>query len=123
LQSTVAGDTINALAGTYSTATGETFPINWPPGVKLMGAGRDLAIIQGQSDQPVLYIGSDSTDFYSDTVISGVTVRGGSSGVQLYSTQSHVNSPTILNIRAIANSTGIGITRAPFIRMAPQLLR
>jgi uncharacterized repeat protein (TIGR01451 family) len=109
IQTVSAGDTISALAGTYSTATGETFPINLPPGVKLMGAGRDVVTIQGQSSQPVIYIGSSSTDFFSDTLISDVTVRGGSSGVQLYSTQSYVDSPTILNVRAIANSIGIAI--------------
>ncbi len=109
LQSAVAGDTINALAGTYNTTTGEVFPIRWPPGVKLMGAGRDVAIIQGQSSQGVISIGPASTDFYSDTVISGVTVRGGDPGIQLYSTKNHVSSPTILNVRATANSIGIRI--------------
>ncbi len=109
LQSAVAGDTINALAGTYSTATGETFPINWLPGVKLSGAGRDVTIIQGQSDQPVIYVGNASTDFYSDTVISQVTVRGGSEGIYLYSSQSHVNATTLLSLRAISNTDGIRI--------------
>ncbi len=109
LQSAAAGDAINARAGTYSTATGETFPINWLPGVKLIGAGRDVAIIQGQSNQPVIYIGSASTDFYSDTVISGVTVRGGSEGIYLYSSQSHINAVTLLNLRAISNADGIRI--------------
>ena len=109
LQAAVAGDTINALAGTYSTATGETFPINWLPGVKLSGAGRDVTIIQGQSDQPVIYIGSSSLDFYSDTVISQVTVRGGSEGIYLYSSQDHVNAATLLNLRASNNTDGIRI--------------
>ena len=109
LQSTAAGDTINALAGTYSTATGEVFPINWLPGVKLLGAGRDVTLIQGQSDQPVIYIGSASADFYSDTVISGVTVRGGSEGIYLYSSQDHTNAATLLNLRAINNTEGIRI--------------
>jgi uncharacterized repeat protein (TIGR01451 family) len=109
LQTAASGDTINALPGTYSTATGEVFPINWLPGVKLVGAGRDVSIIQGQSNQPVIYIGSASTDFYSDTVISGVTVRGGSEGIYLYSSQNHVNATTLLNLRAISNTDGIRI--------------
>ena len=109
LQTAASGDTIAALPGTYSTATGEVFPISWPPAVKLIGAGRDVAIVQGQSDQPVIYIGSASTDFYSDTLISGVTVRGGSEGIYLYSSQSHVNATTLLSLRAISNTNGIRI--------------
>lgn len=126
LQVTIVGDTITALAGTYSTATGEVFPMNWPPGVKLIGAGRDTSIISGQSGQAVLYMNGRSTDFLSETLISGVTLQNGAVGVLLHGVNNQIVSPTIVDVRIAHNQTGLqlnmgteytdhGATLAPII--------
>jgi uncharacterized repeat protein (TIGR01451 family) len=107
LQAVVTGDTINALAGTYSTATGETFPINFPPGVKLVGAGRDNTFISGQSDQAVIYINGGSVDIMNETVISGVTLRNGSVGLILRGVNGQIVSPAILDVRISQNRDGL----------------
>ena len=102
-----AGDAIIVKPGTCTTASGEVFPLSLPSGVRLTGSGRDTTIIAGQSDKTVLYIGSSTTDILSNTLVSDVTLQGGSAGLELYSSQGHSTSPVIASVRATRNTTGI----------------
>ncbi len=101
------GDTVVVLPGTYSTSTGESFPINLKPGLNLLGSSRDATIIFGQSDQPVLNIGNAVEDFSEATRVEDLTLQNGDIGLQVYSSNYHVSSPSIARICARWNEIGI----------------
>jgi len=101
---------IRIASGIYDQALGETFPIQLSPGVRLVGAGKDTTIISGQSDTSVIYIGSSTQDFLSDTAVSDLTIQNGSNGLQLYSSESHTVAPTITNLLLRWNRNGIYIS-------------
>jgi len=102
-----AGDTIYVAAGTYSSASGETFPIQLPPRVSLIGSGPEATTIQGTTDQPVLKIVGNPTPVLSDTVISGLTCRNGDIGLYLYATDGYTVSPSIINLHLVSNRVGL----------------
>ncbi|MCP4284603.1 MAG: DUF11 domain-containing protein [Gammaproteobacteria bacterium] len=101
------GETVIVLPGMYSAETGTIFPLNLPPGIELRGSGRDTTVIHGESDEPVLYIGSSSTDILGDTVVTDLTLQNGQFGLELYSSEKHTTAPFIANLRVSSNTTGI----------------
>lgn len=101
------GDTIRVLTGTYNIALGEAFPLNLPPGVSLIGSGRDATVISGQSTSAVLYIGSETTHILSNTMVSNLTLQGGSVGLDIYATAGVTVAPSIAGLRVRGNKIGI----------------
>ncbi|MCX7854640.1 MAG: right-handed parallel beta-helix repeat-containing protein [Anaerolineae bacterium] len=102
-----AGDTIYVAAGTYSKTSGETFPIQLPPRVSLIGSGPEITIVQGISDKPVLHIEGTSTPVQSDTVIRDLTFQNGDIGLYLHATDSQTLSPSLIRLRLMCNRVGI----------------
>lgn len=101
------GDTIRVLTGTYNVTLGEAFPLNLPPGVSLIGSGRDATIISGQSTSAVLYIRGDTTHILSNTVVSHLTLEGGKVGLDIDATNNITVAPSIIDVRVRGNETGI----------------
>ncbi|MBI2464410.1 right-handed parallel beta-helix repeat-containing protein [Candidatus Peregrinibacteria bacterium] len=61
------GDTISVAAGTYNTASGETFPLRPSSGATLTGAGATTTIVSGSGN---------TFDMRGDTTVSDVTISG-----------------------------------------------
>jgi len=71
-------DLLLLAAGTYDAATGESFPLTVPTGVRLRGAGQGLTVLEGEPDEAVLRLHGYETYAYGfEPVASRLTVRGG----------------------------------------------
>lgn len=103
---TTYGDTVIVMPGTYSDATGETFPINLTPGIHLLGSGRDSTIVSGLGGVAVILFGEGS-DFTSDTSIQDMTLQNGDFGLEFVTTGVQTNSPSITGLSLRANGVGI----------------
>ncbi|MFZ2491845.1 MAG: Ig-like domain repeat protein [Thermoanaerobaculia bacterium] len=70
----LAGDTVSVAAGTYNTASGETFPIPVTSGVRFIGSGAEGTIIDasGANARVMSCISGNA-----DTLVSGFTIMGG----------------------------------------------
>lgn len=104
------GETVIILPGTYSSATGNIFPINVPDGIKVEGSGHETTILVGDSDKAVIYIGSSTENIFSDTEVSDLTLKDGNIGLEIYASKSKTVSPTLSNLLITENTTGIKIT-------------
>ncbi|MFM7201013.1 MAG: MopE-related protein [Myxococcota bacterium] len=72
------GDIISIAAGTYNTALGETFPINLPNGVAVVGAGKDQVILESDvASAPVLRVGGEGA--YTSSLM-GMALKGAGTG-------------------------------------------
>lgn len=75
------GTVILMSPGTFSTSTGETFPITIGAPVTIIGGGRANSIIDASgSGQNVINVSSGIDLVFS---LSGVTIKGGNRGIQL----------------------------------------
>jgi len=104
---TAYGDSVILMPGTYNKASGETFPINIPPGIHLLGSGRDSTIIAGQRETAVINVSSSQGDILGDTVIQDMTLQNGSYGLLIYASETHTTSPQVIRLRLRWNEFGI----------------
>ncbi len=102
----VYGDSVILLPGTYSEASGEIFPINLPPGIHLIGSGRESTIVSGQSYLAVILFGVGQ-DFNSNTSVQDMTLENGDFGIELITTGTQTNSPSLTGLRIQGNGVGI----------------
>lgn len=97
------GDTLHVAPGVYSPSTGETLPITIPTRTRLVGAGADATVLDGEGTASrVLDIA-----FYAETVeVQGVAIVGadGLSGVSAI----HPTSLRLADCRIADNRGGIG---------------
>ncbi len=73
------GDTLNIGSGTYSTSTGESYPIQFSNSINLSGAGPGQTILDGAMQTGILAISGNLTVANIDnlTVTNGVDLLGG----------------------------------------------
>jgi len=89
---------IYVAAGTYNTTLGETFPLNMVNGVSLVGAGNDVTVIYGESNQSVIKC-VGITDAY--TRIEGFTIKKGGgtkTGSYFYGGGLHISAGSVLKV-------------------------
>ncbi|MBT3252988.1 MAG: T9SS type A sorting domain-containing protein [Candidatus Marinimicrobia bacterium] len=103
LNGAFSGDTVLVIAGTYVEN------IVWPAtnGIKLIGAGRDLSIIDGDSSGSVIRFEEDLGGIIdSTTIISGFALQNGYAffGGGIFCVNSH---PSLSDV-SIHNNSGIG---------------
>jgi hypothetical protein len=112
--------TVKVLPGTYDAANGETFPINIPDGVCLLGdvpnrgQGSTATLLQGQGPHPSLLAvnvlpGQNSVIAGFD-IISANPPNYSTTGVGLAKTGSVVHSNRIRALGGVGNSSGTGIS-------------
>ena len=97
--------TIHVAAGTYSTTSGEGFPINIKDGVSLVGAGAEATILDAKNTRRVMRCVSI---FDATTRIEGLTIRGGrnvSIGAGLFISAGSVL--TIINNKITGNTNSV----------------
>jgi len=76
LSAAVPGDRVVVYAGVYSRLSGETFPLDLPDGVTLVGKGKESTILDGTtSGQPVLRVAGIALT--ADIVVESLQIRGG----------------------------------------------
>lgn len=102
-----AGDTIMAKPGTYSAMTGEAFPISLKEGIRILGSGRDVTTIAGQSDKAVVQVIGGSTPILSNTQLAALTIQNGNIGLDMRAVTSQTLSPLISDLRVRSNTTGL----------------
>ncbi|MCK5562448.1 MAG: DUF1565 domain-containing protein, partial [Thermoplasmata archaeon] len=69
------GDTVQVAAGTYAPSTnGERFPITMKNGVRLIGAGAEVCIIDAENTNRVIYFSRISNP---TTTVEGFTITNG----------------------------------------------
>jgi parallel beta-helix repeat protein len=64
------GDTITVAAGTYSSSTGETLPLNINKSLSLQGTSKTSTIIEGKGEANIISVSS------SNVTLSGFTLKG-----------------------------------------------
>lgn len=102
-----ANDILMVAPGTYSAELGEVFPITLKPGVRIVGASPNSTIINGVSDQVVVYANGAAMDYDSSTQISRVTLQGGYIGLYAYATQGRILHFSVDQVRTTQNIYGI----------------
>ena len=105
LTQSVAGDTVNLAAGTYSVASnGETLPLNITINLTIIGAGTVSTIMDGANTAQVMNIGGGVTVSLSNlTVTKGVGSGGLGGGVSNNGGTLNITNSTFAN-----NSTIVG---------------
>jgi hypothetical protein len=110
----VSGDIINAVAGTYNKAAGETFPLSIPRNLTLKGAGASTTIIEIPTD---VGAGINLASTITSLTIEGFTFKAsGQTTIPLQFTDFAGNSSGIIVRNNIFNGQGtgnIGIEFAP----------
>lgn len=106
----LASSTIQVKPGVYDSTLGESFPIIFTPGLRIVGAGPDKTAFVGVSDQSVITIVGGPTAITTDTLLSGVTVRAGDIGLSVRAAPGQNVSPSIVNVRAERNRVGISLS-------------
>ncbi len=99
-----ASDTMNIGPGTYSTSTGESYPVNFTHSVNIEGAGPDQTIIDGEQNSNLLSIsgGTASVSIAGLSIINGDGPTGG--GLTVGS----ISRLTLSNCRFDNNRADIG---------------
>lgn len=104
------GDVIHLKSGTYSTQSGESFPINLKPGISLVGVNCSSTIISGDAVHDTLYINAAGANFINNSSVSDIQFKNGRYGIAIYASNSKVVSTAFNNICANANEYGLHIT-------------
>ncbi len=82
-------NTINAVAGTYNTATGETFPMLMVNNVALAGAGAGTTTISGGGSYTLFGVPRNATLVFPPAVtstVSGFTITGSTTAIAIMDT-------------------------------------
>ncbi|MFC1568523.1 DUF2341 domain-containing protein, partial [Candidatus Margulisiibacteriota bacterium] len=94
------GDIINAAAGTYNAATGESFPITVPSGVRIVSSSTGLATIDAASASAnVVVLSASST-------VEGFTIKSSNASTSYYAVYTAGNCD-VLNNTIPTSSNGI----------------
>lgn len=101
---------INVGAGLYSAANGETFPLIFSLNRQLLGAGRDVSIIEGTAGSPVMQL-----SFGTSADSLGLKGSGGAATLEVIRTD---NGPNYLsNCLIDATNYGYGINNADVLTL------
>ncbi len=106
-------NTINALAGTYNTASGETFPLLMVDKVTLAGAGSGTTMISGGGNYSLFGVARNTTLVFPPAVtstVSGFTITGGTTAIAIMDTATAATlANNILNSGATTGVDGLYI--------------
>lgn len=97
---------LHVAPGVYSVASGESFPITMKSGISIRGSGDGLTIVEGILSAPVFHFPKTAI-FNELTVLSGLKITGGESGVKIEGYPSLSITPVIRENWITENKFGI----------------
>lgn len=109
LLAAVADDTVAVAAGTFAPSTnGETYPLQVPDGVVLVGAGAGMSILDAEGTARVIELtGSGAACVRGFTLTGGVADRGG--GVFISAGTHEVSANLIIDCGALVRGSGLNV--------------